>query len=88
MDPLREKHSRLGHDVARSSKWGRKTIVTRPPPPPTHHPSHSSEEKESEALKIHALVEHTNQVFLKYSKKTKQETINEACGAPFYSGSQ
>jgi hypothetical protein len=89
IDPPCEKHSKLGHDVAGSSKRGRKTVVTyRAPPRLAHHPSHSSEEEEPEALKIHAHVERTNRVFLKYSKKTKQTTINEAPEAPVYVGSQ
>jgi hypothetical protein len=85
----REKHSKFGHDGAESSKRGRKTVLTRRPPPHlTHHPSHSSEEEEPKALKIHAPKERTNRVIHRYSKKTKQDTINEACGAPVYSDTQ
>jgi hypothetical protein len=92
MDSHREKRSKKGQDVASpSSKWGRKaTVICRPPPPhPAHHPSHSCEEdEEPKAFKMHSPQECTNRVALKYSKKTKQETINSACGAPTYDGSQ
>jgi hypothetical protein len=95
MDPRWEKHCKKGQDVdGSSSKRGRqgKSVVTRPPPPPrpTHHPSHSSveEEDDHETFKIHSPQERTNRMPLRYSKKTKQQTINEACGAPVYDGSQ
>jgi hypothetical protein len=75
MDPHQEKHSKKGQDVAGSSKQGHKTVVVcHPPPPrPAHHPPHSSEEEEDdyETFKIHSPQERTNQVVLKYSKKTK-----------------
>jgi hypothetical protein len=85
MDSHRDKRSKKGQDEVGPSKRGcRAVVVHRPPPPrPTHHPSHSSDEEEDpKAFKIHSPQERTKWVVLKYSKKTKQETINEAHGAP------
>jgi hypothetical protein len=91
MDSHRDKRSKKGQDEVGPSKRGcRAVVVHRPPPPrPTHHPSHSSDEEEDpKDFKIHSPQERTKWVVLKYSKKTKQETINEAHGAPMYSDSQ
>jgi hypothetical protein len=90
MDPRCEKRTKHKQDVAGSSKRGRssKSAVTHPPPPPHlhHHPSHSSEEDEDgrEMFKIHSPIERTNCMPHKYSKKTKQEIINQNCGDPVY----
>jgi hypothetical protein len=88
MDPRREKRAKQGQDVVRSSKRGRssKAVVTRHPPPPHHHPSHSNDEEEDdcELLKRHAPVERSNHLAIKYSKKTKQSTINANHKAPVY----
>jgi hypothetical protein len=88
MDPRREKRTKQGQDLASTSKKGCKAVVTRPPPPP-RHPSHSSEEEDDcETFKIHSPQERTNHIVIKYSKMTKQDTINNNCGAPIYSDSQ
>jgi hypothetical protein len=90
MDPRREKRSKKGQDVARpSSKQGHqgKAVVIRSPPPhPRHHPSHSSEEDDDdcELSKIHSPIKCTNRMPHKYSRKTKQEIINQNHGHPVY----
>jgi hypothetical protein len=85
-----EKRTMQGQDVVESSKRGpsSKAVVTHHRPPHCHHPSHSSneEEDERELFKIHSPVECSNHMALKYSKKTKQRTINEAHEAAVYAG--
>jgi hypothetical protein len=90
MDPHHEKRTKNWQDAARTSKQGRsgKAPVTRGPPRPHHHPSHSSDEDDCEMLKRHAPVERSSHLAIKYSKKTKQGTINVNREAPVYEGSK
>jgi hypothetical protein len=95
MDPHREKRSKKGQDIVRPSSkrghQGKVVVIHSPPPPrPHHHPSHSSEEEDDdrELVKIHLPMERTNRMPHKYSKKTKQENINQNHGDPMYDGSQ
>jgi hypothetical protein len=94
MDACHEKRTKRGQDVAGSSKWGcsSKSTVAHPPPPPRscHHLSHSSKEEDDdrELFKIHSPIERTNRIPQKYSKKTKQETINRLRGDPVYDSDQ
>jgi hypothetical protein len=75
--------------VAGSSKQGRsgKALAGRYPPPPHHHPSHSSEEEEDcELFKHHTPIEWSSHLAIRYSKKSKQITINENREALVYEG--
>jgi hypothetical protein len=58
--------------------------------PASHHPSHSSEEErdDREMLERHAPIERSSHLAIRYSKKTKQDTINENHEAPVYEGSK
>jgi hypothetical protein len=60
--------------------------IVRPLPPPDSPPSAHNKDEEPEALKIHAPVEHTNRMFLKYSKKTRLTTLQENREALVYLG--
>jgi hypothetical protein len=95
MDPRHEKQTKHWQEVAWTSKGGRsgKAPTTRgppPPPPPRHHPSNSSNEYEEdhEIFEQHSSIEWSSHVALRYSKKTKQRTINENHEAPVYEGNK
>jgi hypothetical protein len=88
MDSRREKRTKNQQDVARSCKQGRsgKAAMPRGPPPPQscHHPSHSNDEEhdERELYKRHAPEERRDHYAIRYSKRTKQDTINTNREAP------
>jgi hypothetical protein len=91
MDPHQEKCTKHGQDIAGSSSkrshQGKSIVICSPPPPCSrHHPSHSSkeEENERELFMIYSPIESANRIPQKYSKKTKQETINRLCGDSMY----
>jgi hypothetical protein len=92
MDPRHEKRTKHRQDVAETSMQGRSSKSKAPmscgPPPPHHHPSHSSDEDEDdrEMFERHTPIERSSHLVLRYSKKTKQSTINENCEAPVYEG--
>jgi hypothetical protein len=82
MDPHREKRTKHWQDVVGTSKQGHvgnAPVVRGPPPHPSHHPSHSSDEDEEdcEMLERHEPIERSSNMAIKYSKKTKQGTIND-----------
>jgi hypothetical protein len=93
MDPCHEKRTKHWQDEAGTSKRGciSKAPVGHGPPPPSHphhHPSHSSDddEEEREMLERHAPIELSSHKTIRYSKKTKQRTINDNREAPMYEG--
>jgi hypothetical protein len=93
MDPCREKRTKHQQDAARTSKRGcsgKAPMTHGPPPLPHHHPSHSSEKEEDdrEMFKRHAPIERSSHLAIKYSKKTKQGTINVNREALVYEGSK
>jgi hypothetical protein len=94
MAPRREKRTKNRQDVAgtsSSSKRGRsgKALVGHYPPLPHHHPSHSSEEEDDrELLKRHTPFERSSNLAIRYSKTSKQSTINANHEAPVYEGSK
>jgi hypothetical protein len=92
MDTHMEKRTKQGQDVVGSTKRGpsSKAVVTHHRPPPFHHPSHSSKEEDDDRklFKIHSPIECSNHMAIKYSKKTKQHTINEAHKAVVYASSK
>jgi hypothetical protein len=90
MDPHREKWTKDWQDVAGTSKRGRSgKALARRHPPPHHHPSHSSkEEDDRELFKHHTPSERSSHLANRYSKQSKQSTINENCEAPVYKGSK
>jgi hypothetical protein len=66
-----------------------KVLARSHPPPPRHHPSHSSEEEDDrELFKCYTPIERSSHLAIRYSKKSKQSTINENCEAPVYEGSK
>jgi hypothetical protein len=91
MDPCREKRTKHRQDMVGSFKQGRTgkvPTIRGPPPHPRHHPSHSSDEDEDdrEMLERHSPIERSSHLAIKYSKKTKQSTINDNREAPVYEG--
>jgi hypothetical protein len=91
MYSCREKRSKQWQDVAGSSKWGHsgKALAGRYPLS-YRHPSHHSDEEEDEheLYERHAPVERHDHYAIRYSKKTKQGTINRNREAPVYESSQ
>jgi hypothetical protein len=75
MDPPHEKHSKFGHDGVGSFMCGRKVVACRHDPTQDSLPSNHHEDEDPEPLKIHAPMENTNRVFIKYFKKTKLTTL-------------
>jgi hypothetical protein len=93
MDARQEKQTKQRQDVPGTSKrsWiGMAPVSYGPPPRPSYHPSHSSndEQDECELYERHALEERHDHYAIRYSKKTKQDTIDTAREAPVYECSQ
>jgi hypothetical protein len=95
MDPRPKKRTKHRQDVAGPSSFkrglsGKATVSRGPPPRPSYHPSHSSddEQDERELYERHAPEERDDHYAIRYSKKTKQGTINTGREALVYEGSK
>jgi hypothetical protein len=93
MDPHQEKRTKHRQETVRTSKRGhpgKAPAGCGPPPHPHHHPSHSSDEDEEdcEMFERHAPIERSSHMAIRYSKKTKQGTINDNHEAPVYGGGE
>jgi hypothetical protein len=81
--------------VARTSKRGDSgnasvSLGHHPPPRPSHHTSHYNDEGEDdhEVLERYPPIECSSHMAIRYSKKTKQGTVNGNREAPLYVGSK